>query len=241
MFLQSIKAIFSAIRLLCKSRRVLALLVAVYAALLTAVYLFVSTRETTIPQLVLTLILVLVAPALFFLLQAVSVSYANGPTPSGVLRKVSSDSLKLIVVSVPVFALTLLALYGLNKLQAPATTTTTIRYLLVGLVAPLLAIQLWLATSIGGLRSLWRSLKKVLTKTLAPQSVFVYACGFLVFAVAPYLLLIKTIPIERAWLEFSLLILRLTISALLILLGWVTTVGALSILSRSSYAKATEE
>ena len=240
MFIQSIKAIFSALRLLCKSRRVLALLVTVYAALLTAVYLFVSTREATILQLVLTLVLVLVAPALFFLLQAVSVSYANGPT-SGGIRKASTDSLKLIVVSVPVFALTLLALYGLNKLKAPAITATTIRYLLVGLVAPLLAIQLWLATSIGGLRSLWRSLKKVVTKTLAPQSVFVYTCGFLIFAVAPYFLLINTISIERAWLEFSLLILRLTISALLILLGWVTTVGALSILSRSSYAKATEE
>lgn len=241
MFLQSIKAISLAARLLFKSRCMLALLLAVYAALLTAVYLIVSTREATIFQLVLTLILVFVAPALFFLLQAVSISYANGPTPSGVLRKAASDSLKLIVVSIPVFALAFLALYLLNKIQAPATTATTLRYLLVGIVAPLLAIQLWVATSTGGLRSVWRSLKKVLTTTLAPQSVFVYACGFLIFAVAPYFLMIKTIPIERAWLEFSLLVLRLTISALLILLGWVTTVGALSILSRGSYATATRE
>jgi len=63
--------------------------------------------------------------------------------------------------------------------------------------------------------------------------VFVYACGFLIFAVAPYFLITKTISSERAWLEFSFLMLRLSASALLVLLGWVTTVGALSILSHN--------
>ena len=60
---------------------------------------------------------------------------------------------------------------------------------------------------------------------------FVYALGFLIFAVVPYLLLQKTFSIQRSWLEVSVLLVRLALSALLILLGWVTTVGALSILS----------
>jgi hypothetical protein len=241
MFLQPTKAIFSAARLLLKSRRTLLLMLTLYAGLLASVYLFVSTREATILQLVLTFILIIAATGLFFLLQAASVSYANGPSSGVLVRKALSDSLKLIVVSLPVIAFTLLAIYGLNRIPAPATPTTTLRYLVIGVVAPLLAIQLWVATSAGGLRSLLRKWKEVAVRTLAPQSVFVYACGFMIFAVAPYFLLVITISAERAWLEISLLTLRLSISALLILLGWVTTVGALSILSRSSYSIPTQE
>lgn len=237
MFSQSTIAIFSAARLLFKSRRALALMLGAYAGLLAAVYLFVSTREATISQLILTMALVVVAPALFFFLQALSVSYTNGSR----LKILISDCLRMIVASVPLICLTLLGLYGVSKLDAHPTLAITLRYLLIGVVTPLLAIQLWVATSSTGLRSLLSSLRKIAVKTFAPQSVFVYACGFLIFAVAPYFLIVKTIPAERAWLELSLLILRLSASALLILLGWVTTVGAISILSRSSYAKATEE
>jgi len=175
------------------------------------------------------LVLVLLAPALFFVLQATSVSYADGPASS---RNLALKCLRLILVTLPVIALTVAAVYGLSKVQSHLTTATTLRYLLVAVVAPLLAIQLWIATSEGGLRSVFKSLRGVLSKTLAPQSVFVYACGFLVFAVAPYFLLRKAIPVQRAWLDLSVLILRLAATALLIFLGWVTTVGALSIVSR---------
>ena len=235
MFIQPLKAIGSALRSLFQNRRVMVLLLVIYAALLGSVYLFASTREATVSQLFLTLVLVVGAPALFFLLQAISVGYANG---SASIRKTLNDCLKLIAVSVPVLVLTLAALYGLNKIQTAATTVTTIRYLLAGVFAPLLTIQLWLATTAGGFRSLFGSLKNVLLKTLSPQSVLIYGLGFLIFAVAPYFLIAKTISAERAWLEFSLLVLRLAIAALLILLGWVTTVGALSILHRGSYATA---
>jgi uncharacterized phage infection (PIP) family protein YhgE len=47
-------------------------------------------------------------------------------------------------------------------------------------------------------------------------------------------LLILIEEIERTWLEVTLLVLRLAVSALLILIGWVTTVGTLSILSKQS-------
>jgi cytochrome bd-type quinol oxidase subunit 1 len=101
-----------------------------------------------------------------------------------------------------------------------------VRYILLAVIVPLMAIQLWITVSNGGMR-----VRNVLTRTFSPQSMFVYACGFLVFAVVPYLLLQKTISIQRSWLEISLLLVRLGLSALLILIGWVTTVGALSILN----------
>lgn len=230
MYSESIKAALSAARQLFRSWSTLLLLAGLYAGLLVSLYLFVSTREATVSQLLLTLALTVIAPALFFGVQAVSVNYANGP--SGLIRKAASDFLKLIVVTVPLVALTALALYGLGKIQTQPTVVTAIRYLLGGVIAPLLAIQLWVAVSRDGLRSLLGRLRNVVVNAFAPQSVFVYACGLLFFGVAPYLLIFASTASERAWLEISLFAFRLLVSAVLILLGWVTTVGALSILSR---------
>jgi len=237
MFSKPVKAMISAARLLFKSRRTLALMSIVYGCLLAATYLFISTREATVFQLLVTLVLVLLAPALFFVLQALSVSYPTTAAASGPIRKLAGDCLKLVVVSMPVIAVTVLTLYGLSKVQSHLTIATTLCYLLIAVVAPLLTIQLWIATTTNGLRSLTRSLRRIIAETFSPQSMLVYACGFLVFAVGPYLLVMKNASTHQAWLELSLLILRLAASAILILLGWVTTVGALSIISRQHYLK----
>ena len=230
MFSQAIKAAVSAVRLLFKNRLTLLLLVVMYGALLFAGYLFVSTREATISQLLVTLGLVLVAPALFFALQAASINYVSGPGTTGLFKKSAFDGLRLVAVSVPVIVLTALVFYGLGKIESHQTVVVAVRYLLVGVVAPLLTIQLWVAASREGLRPLLRHLHQVAAKAFAPQSVFIYACGVLVFAIAPYFLIFHTTQTERAWLEVSLLAVRLAVSALLILFGWVTTVGTLSLL-----------
>ena len=232
MFIKSFRVMFSALRLLLKSPRVLLMLVLAWAGLLTAVYLFASTREATISQLLLTLVVVIVAPALFFVLQALSVTYADSPIIR--TRQIALDCLKLIVVSLPVIALTLLAVHALNKLQSHLTLATTLRYLLIAVVAPMLVIQLWIAVTNGGLRSLAKRLHRVLAQTFAPQSMFVYACGFAIFAVVPCVLLQVSISSQRPWVELSVLIVRMAVSAILILLGWVTTVGAISILNRQT-------
>lgn len=216
----SINAIISAARSLFSNRRSLLLMLAVYASLLAAIYLFVSTREATVSQLVLTLVTVIAAPALFFVLQAAIV----GPTSPGLIKR----SVKLLAVSVPIVALTVAAVYGLNKFQTHPTIVMTVRYLAWAVVAPLLVVQLWIAVSNGGV-----GVRRVFARAFAPQSVFVYACGFLVFAVAPYLLLQKTIPAHRPWLEISLIVVRLGLTALLILLGWALTIRTLSILNAS--------
>lgn len=217
MYSSSITAIISAVRTLFSNRRSLLLMVVVYTGLLAAIYLFVSTREATVSQLMPTFVTVIVASALFFVLQAAIVS--NGP---GLVK----TSFKLLAVTAPVIALTVVAMYGLNKVQTHSTIVTTVRYILLAVISPLLVIQLWITVSNGGMR-----VRSVLTRTFAPQSMFVYAFGFLIFAVVPYLLLQKTFSIQRSWLEISVLLMRLALSALLIFLGWVTTVRALSILS----------
>ncbi len=249
MYFKTAGAIFSAVRMLFKKWTTLPLLIIVYAALLLSLYLFVSTREATILQLVLTFVVMLAAPLLFFLLQAASVNYATATEQTGLFRKAAFDCLKFIVVSLPVIGLTILGVYLIGKLQGrltvdPNTLQPTsinkltllivLRYLLIGVVAPLVTIQLWIATSTNGLRSPIRNVREALSKAFAPQSMLVFAFGFLIFAVAPYFLLSKTMDIQRAWLEVSLLTARVVISALMVLLGWVVTVGAISILSRES-------
>lgn len=255
MYLKSGSAVFSAVKMLFRNWSTLPLLITVYAALLLAVYLFVSTREATITQLVVTFTVMFAAPLLFFVLQAASVNYAT--SSSGLLRKALYDCVKLIAVSLPVIALTFGAVYLVGRLQGrllidpntllpmspnKMTALTVIRYLLIGLVAPLVTIQLWIAVSARGFRSLVSNLRETLAGAFAPQAVLIFAFGFLIFAVAPYFLLVQTISTQRAWLEVSLLTARLVISALLVLIGWVTTVGALSILSsRSNETAVTQQ
>jgi hypothetical protein len=160
--------------------------------------------------------------------------------------------LKFIAVSLPVIGLTLLAVYLVGKLQVRVavdantssntlTTLTVIRYLLLGVVAPLITIQLWIATSTRGLRELRRGLRETIAGAFAPQAVLVFVLGFLVFAVAPYFLLTQTIPIQRGWLEVSVFTARVVVSALLVMLGWVVTVGALSILTTRSNETAVSQ
>lgn len=232
MFVRAIKTEWTAIRLLFGSKLTLLLLVLTYGGLLGAGYLFVTTREATIAQLLVTFALVAVAPVLFFALQSLSVNYVSGQSTKSLIKKAALDALKLVAVSVPVIVVTGLAFHGLGKINSHLTIVTAARYLLVGVIAPLLTIQLWVAASRDGLRQLLRRIPQIVAKAFAPQSMFIYAFGLVVFAVAPYFLVFHTTQTDRAWLEVSLLVARLTASAGLILLGWVTTVGTLSLLNK---------
>ena len=171
-FLQPLIAMVSAARLLLKSRRAVVLTLGAYAGLLTALYLFVSTREATIPQLFLTMALFVVAPVLFFALQTISVSYTNRTLSTDLVR----SCIQLMAITVPVIGITALGVYGLNKVHSLVTLATALRYLLIGVFAPLLAIQLWVATS--GNTRLLSNVRKIALKAFAPQSMVVYVCGF---------------------------------------------------------------
>ena len=118
---------------------------------------------------------------------------------------------------------------------------STIRYLSFGLVLPLAAIHLWLATMHDGLGGAIRKIVTLLSRAFAPQSVLIYIAGFLVFAVVPYFLLFKTMQTKHAWLELSLLVARLVVVFALTLMGWMITVRALGLLSTNPPAPPTDE
>jgi hypothetical protein len=110
---------------------------------------------------------------------------------------------------------------------------STIRYLAFGLVLPLAAIHLWLATARDGLGGAVRKIATLLSRAFAPQSVLIYIAGFIVFAVVPYFLLFRTTQSQHAWLELSFLVARLVVVFALTLLGWTITVRALGRFSSS--------
>jgi len=103
-----------------------------------------------------------------------------------------------------------------------------LRYLSFGLILPLAAIHLWLATVRDGLGAAIRRLATLLARAFSPQSVLIYIVGFLIFAVAPYFLLFRTTQTKHAWLELSLLVVRLIVVYALTLFGWTITVRALA-------------
>ncbi len=114
--MSALKTIFAATRRLLRQWRVMAVMAAVYASLLAALFLFVATKEATRWQVMLTLVFAALAPALFFLLQAMIVNYAHGEAKAiTLLRRSFRDSCRLALSSIPLALLAVLFIYLLNK------------------------------------------------------------------------------------------------------------------------------
>jgi hypothetical protein len=119
MFKDAFRAIGGATRDLLKNWGALAIITALYIALLVSIYWFFAFGVATALQLVLTAVLVVLAPILFFVLHAAVANHAVGAsTAREVLLRALRDSWKLFLVSLPFIALAILIYYLLNKLQA---------------------------------------------------------------------------------------------------------------------------
>jgi hypothetical protein len=259
MLTETFHSIVTAARKVFTNWRAMLLLAIVYASLLAALYFFLAVREASIGQVVLTFALAVLAPLLFFVLQAMVASQTDEVTAGSLLSRSLTSFWKLILISLPLIALAILIAYLLAKAQAhwnigvinpdaevshrlarganapPAARPidwkvallSTVRYLAFGLLLPLAAIHLWLATAQQGLLTALRKVTTHLARAFAPRSVLIYIAGFLIFAVAPYFLLFKTTSTKHAWLELALLVARLVAVFALTLFGWVITVRAL--------------
>jgi len=267
MLTETFSSIVTAVRRVFANWRALLLVAIVYVALLVALYFFVAVREASVAQVVLTFALALLAPILFFMLQAMianGFSDAEAVSAGVVAKRGLTGFWKFIVITLPLIALAVLIVYLLAKYQShlasvPDSATqlhpmassrshetarapinwkgaalSTIRYLALGLVLPLAAIHLWLATARDGLIAAIKRIGQLLARAFAPQSVLIYVVGFLVFAVAPYFLLFRTTPNKHAWLELVLLGVRVAAVFALTLLGWIVTVKAIALLTSKS-------
>jgi hypothetical protein len=259
MLTETFHSMATATRNVFRNWQALTLIAIVYACLLAVLYFFVIVREATVVQITLTFASAVVAPALFFVLQAM-VANDNESLPAlPLLRRSLTGFWKLVLVTLPLIALAVLIVYLLGKAQvrfdASASQAaealprrlgspnardatppiewrhailSTIRYLCFGLLLPLAAIHLWLATVHEGLVAAIKRIAGLLARAFAPRSVLIYVVGFLVFAVVPYYLLFRTTQTKHAWIELFLLVVRLIIVFALTLFGWLITVRALA-------------
>lgn len=251
---------------LVNRRGSLAIFAALYAALLATLYGFVTIREATWWQVLLTLCFVILAPVEFFVLQASIVDYAR----NGKLNwsRALSGSWKLVAVTLPVIILGLALFLMLNRWQphfpapvspvsswladspwpVPSSQTAppqpvhwptlifaTLRWLLFGLILPLITIHLWIeaaddrpALVRGGARSIAKRIRQALTRTFAPGSVLTYTVGLILFAMLPYALLFAHVPIKGTRSDFALFMARLVLAFLFILFGWALTITTLA-------------
>jgi hypothetical protein len=107
---------------------------------------------------------------------------------------------------------------------------------LLGAAFPLAAIHLWIAVAGGELRGLFRAGAKsffkrigsALAAAFSSDSVLIYGLGLIIFFVLPYVILVPTFTINGNKTEFAIFVLRLLLSFLLSLVGWVITLSALA-------------
>ena len=105
--------------------------------MLGAIYLFFVTREATIGQLILSLLLALAAPILFLVIQTMAARYSAGngralPLLGGSLR----DFWKLLVISLPLILIAVLAIYLFGKFGTTAPVATAVREAVRAVPAP---------------------------------------------------------------------------------------------------------
>jgi len=222
----------------------------IYAFLLVASYVFISIREAKIWQVLVTYALMILIPIGFFILQAAIVDRAIDQRLRW--RVILIDALKFLAITIPVVVLAWLLFYLLNKLAArypapvvappvnkaaPPTTPplhwpslifTTLRFVLWGVAFPLAAIHLWIAIAGGEFRSLFaksffKRIGSALGRAFSPDSVLIYGLGLIIFFVLPYVILVPTLRFIGNKTEFAFFGLRLLLSFLFSLVGWVLT------------------
>ena len=235
----------------------------IYAFLLVASYIFISVREATIWQVLVTYALMILIPIGFFTLQASIINRALDQRFRW--RVILIDALKFMAVMIPLLLLAWLLFYLLNKLSArypvpvveappppvnqatptPTTTAplhwptlifTTLRFVLAGVAFPLAAIHLWIAVAGGEFRGLFRDGAKsffkrigsALARAFSSDSVLIYGLGLIVFFVLPYVILVPTFTVSGNKREFAVFGLRLLLAFLFSLVGWVSTLTALT-------------
>jgi hypothetical protein len=121
-------------------------------------------------------------------------------------------------------------------LHWPSLLFATLRFVLLGVAFPLAAIHLWIAIAGGEVRGLFRDGAKsffkrigsALARAFSSDSVLIYGLGLIVFFVLPYIALVPTFTLSGNKTEFAFFGLRLLLAFLFSLVGWVSTLTALT-------------
>ncbi len=239
-------SISAAARKIFSNWGVLLIALVIYEALFAVLYFFVSTGEATTIEVILTvLVLPALAVFLFFMLQALGVSYVRvGVGPLYVVRRALKDCWKILLVSLPVMLLIGLVIYfgdatelrltqqiyqqeeptGQWKLKALQWT----RYLLLYFILPLISIHLWIAAVREGVVGAFKSAVRILATAFSPRSILIYLFVIAAFGAVAYLFFTTRIRVADAWIELWIFGARQVIALIFVFLGWFIAVGALA-------------
>ena len=253
-----IKRLLETAKTILTSPKALAIFAVLYAVLLLTLYAFISIREATVSQVMITMFFVVLIPVEFFVLQSAILQHSRAEKFQW--GQIIRDAIKLAVITIPIILLGFGLVYLLNKWQAhhpapivanfpitpgpakppplhlPTVLFATVRFLLLGLVLPLATIHLWIEvaahnvlTSVGGgAKGVLQRIGNVFARALAFDSVLIYALGLLVFVLAPYAILFVPIPVKGTKTDFAVFLARLLLVYVFTLIGWIVTVSALA-------------
>jgi hypothetical protein len=257
MTMTTIRQFLETTRATLTNPRALAIFAALYVLLLASLYGFIATREATVWQVTVTLLLLVLVPLEFFVLQSAILNHAREPKFRW--AQILRDAIKLAIVTVPVLLLAWALWALLNKWQVrfpapqppitfPATAPkvqpiywpslifATVRCLLFGVALPLAAIHLWIEvagrkvrdTAGGGGQAVRKRIGNVLARAFASESVFTYALGLIFFAALPYALLSIHFKVKGTKTDFAIFIAQSVLAFLFMLIGWIVTLTALT-------------
>lgn len=253
--MSTLKLFFSTIKTTLTSLPSLAVFALIYALLLAAFFKFIWTREATVWQVFITYTLMVVIPALFFIYQAAIIGRVRDSKFRW--GAILIDAVKFFLATIPVLLIAWLLSYLLHKwqLRYPAPTIpvgtapptpqplhwpslifATLRFVLMGVALPLTAIHLWIAIAGGEVRSLFaggaapffKRIGAAFARAFASESVMIYALGLLIFFVIPYTILFVPFNPKGNKTDFAFFVLRLLLTFIFSLIGWVVTISALT-------------
>ena len=230
----------------------------IYAVLVVSAYRFISIREATVSQVLITYALMIVIPALFFVYQAAII----GRVRDGKFRvpAIALNAFRFCLGTIPLLLVAWLLYYLLNKaavrypapvISLPAATQgplpvaplhwpslifASLKFVLLGVALPLAAIHLWIEMAACNFREMLRSGAKAILLRLGhrfasafrSESVLIYAVGLILFFVLPYTVLFVPFSPKGTKSDFALFVARLLLTYLFTFIGWVVTISALT-------------
>jgi hypothetical protein len=248
---------FQTFRALLTNLRALVIFIALYALLLVSFYFFISTREATAWQVLVTYVLLLLVPLEFFVLQAAVFYHAREHKFHW--PQIVRDALKLIAITIPIMLIGWGLWWLLYKWQGryppplppitfapgppkpqpmhwPTTIFGTLRFLLFAVALPLATIHLWIGITArdvgsffaGGVKGFLKRIGNSLARGFSSDSVFTYILGLIFFVFVPYAIFFVPVTIKGNKTDFAVFILRLVVAFAFMLIGWVVTIATLT-------------
>jgi hypothetical protein len=193
----------------------------------------------------LTLTLPIAAVALFFMIQAMGLSYMRIGVGAGYLFKRSlGDCWRILLASLPLILIAWLIVYlfgkadqaffsesgaaGSKAMRWAAVAVHAVQIFLLYVLLPLIAIHLWIATAREGLAAAFKGVKRVVTRALAPRSLLIYVVVCAVFGAIVYFLLFQQATFTGPWTQLWAVGIKTALALLLTFIGWLLALGSMA-------------